>query len=72
VAIQSKTDFVGALKDHLAKKPTLPKICVSCGADLVYLNAVFQVFGEKDRFTMPLGFCPFCDGVPTLPESAVA
>jgi hypothetical protein len=70
--INSKQNFLDALWEHLAANPKLPNCCASCGADLVYLNAHFQVYEESTHFTAPIGFCPYCDGLPTVTTTAVA
>jgi hypothetical protein len=50
----------------------LAKFCHACGAKLVYRNAKFQVYGESTNFTIPMGFCPYCDGFPAVTGAAVA
>ena len=70
--VNSKQNFLDALRGHLATHPKLPSCCASCGADLVYLKAHFQVYEESTHLTVPIGFCPYCDGLPTATDSAVA
>jgi hypothetical protein len=72
VRVNPKHNFLGALQEHLATNPKLPNRCASCGADLVYLKARFQVYEESTQFTVPIGFCPYCDGLPTATDAAVA
>jgi hypothetical protein len=72
VAVGSKRDFLQSLKRQLAEKLDLPKYCAACECELIYASAVFQVFDEPDRFVVPIGFCPQCDGLPEIPGRAVA
>jgi hypothetical protein len=71
VDIHSKQNFLNAFREHLAANPKLPNCCASCGADLVYLNAHFQVYEESTHFTVPIGFCPCCDRLPAVTDTAV-
>lgn len=70
--VNPKQNFLDALRDHLAANPKLPNCCASCGADLVYRKVHFQVYNEPAHFTVPIGFCPYCDGPPTATDAAVA
>jgi hypothetical protein len=70
--VDSKQNFLDALREHLAANPKLPNCCASCGAELVYLNANFRVYEESRHFMVPIGFCPYCDGLPTAAHTAVA
>lgn len=70
--VNSKQTFLDALREHLSANPKLPNCCASCGADLVYLKARFQVHEESTHFTVPIGFCPYCDGLPAARDAAVA
>jgi len=72
VDINSKQNFLDAFREHVAANPKLSNCCASCGADLVYLNAHFQVYEESTHFTVPIGFCPYCDGLPNAIDAAVA
>jgi hypothetical protein len=71
VDVRSKRNFLDALRKHLAASAKLPSCCASCGADLVYLKAHFQVYGGSTHFTVPIGFCPCCDGLPKANNAAV-
>jgi hypothetical protein len=67
-----KRDLIRALQNlNLAGRP-LPKFCDSCGADLVYVKAVFREFAGTNKFVLPLGFCPDCDGLPAVQRGEVA
>jgi hypothetical protein len=72
VDVISRQNFLDALREHLAANPNLPNCCPCCGADLVYLKAHFQVYEEPAHFTVPIGFCPYCDGLPIASDAAVA
>jgi hypothetical protein len=72
VGSAAKPDLLRALQEHLGGNSALPKTCLSCGADLVYLNADFRVYGESTHITIPMGFCPYCDGLPAVSDAAVA
>jgi hypothetical protein len=68
----TKRDFLAALRKHLEDKRKLPKECPSCSATLVYFDAQFRLYEDTEHFTIPLGFCPYCDELPPAREAAVA
>jgi hypothetical protein len=72
VTSAEKQDFFRELQNLRPPDHALAKFCLACGAELVYLNAKFQVYGESTNFTIPMGFCPYCDGIPAVISSAVA
>jgi hypothetical protein len=72
VRTSPKHEFLEALEQHLADSPELPIGCLTCGAKLIYVNADFQLYGERAHVTIPLGFCPFCDGLPAASDTEIA
>ena len=72
MAKATKRDFLTALRKHLEGERQLPKECLSCGAALVYFDARFRLHENTEHFTIPLGFCPYCDELPPAAEAAVA
>jgi hypothetical protein len=71
MAIASKHDFIRALRESLAGPINLPKICHTCGCDLIYLHAELTEFEQGEQFTIPLGFCPFCDGMAETADTLI-
>jgi hypothetical protein len=65
----TKRDFLAALRQHLEDKRELPNECPGCGAALVYFDAQFRLYEDTEHFTIPLGFCPYCDQLPPAQEA---
>ena len=57
----TKQDFLTALRQHLEDKHELPTECPGCGAALIYFDAQFRLYEDAEHFTIPLGFCSYCD-----------
>ena len=67
-------EFFQSLRSSLKEPHALHRYCDSCSAPLVYCDFEFWLHGKEDRSscTVPIGFCPHCDGLPTLHQNAAA
>jgi len=65
-------DFSRSIKDVLRKPVMRPLACASCGSAMVYYDFRFWLSGEDDSWTVPVGFCADCDGLPAVGRDAVA
>ena len=71
----SKADEVlNAIKNGLKDQGASAVFCGSCSARLVYCDYQFWLHGKEENgaCTVPIAFCPYCDGVPSSAHGAAA
>jgi len=61
-----------SLKTFLENPPEPPSSCRSCGSALVHYSLYVWTNDETESWTVPVGFCPHCDGLPPVAQPGVA
>ena len=64
--LQSFKDFF----DLQSTIPSPPSHCERCGSTMEYFNAHFSFYETEMEWTIPLPFCPSCDGETVPPKNS--